>query len=321
MDRFASNTLRTIAIVLTSIGVIIISLVLLLLGLCFGLLSGAGGNGHRDPQAVNLFFGFIGAAIVLVIIGAFGVAKLARGIVRESAPFPLPAPTSLNQSSQGQISGAQQSQISTAQKEPGRFEGAEANATARGETRFLSPSSAAAHHAPDVIAHLSPASRNAIQHLVLAIAAQIAAEIALSVLSWQWVRQTPLAPFRLYVWTRIGWSLATTAPYLILLFSLLRRPGRRPFAYALIIPAIHVFFGFFGHPVTIFYTLRAIHSAALLFSMVPWILDILIFYLAWKAIRLTGIQPTPTRLIVAAAVIFLYNFVMPILLVLNLFRH
>jgi hypothetical protein len=64
-------------------------------------------------------------------------------------------------------------------------------------------------------------------------------------------------------------------------------------------------------------TLRAIQSAGLLFSLVPWVLDILIFYLAWKAIRLSRIFPNPARLLVAAVVIFFYNFLMPILLALN----
>jgi len=46
-------------------------------------------------------------------------------------------------------------------------------------------------------------------------------------------------------------------------------------------------------------------------TLFPWLLDILILHLAWKAIRLTGIQPNSTRLIVASVVIFLYTCLLP----------
>ena len=57
-----------------------------------------------------------------------------------------------------------------------------------------------------------------------------------------------------------------------------------------------------------------------LLSAIPWILDVLIFYLAWKAVRLTGIEPTPARLILSAVDIFLYSISLPVIfLLLNAF--
>ena len=66
------------------------------------------------------------------------------------------------------------------------------------------------------------------------------------------------------------------------------------------------------------FILRPGQVAAPLFSIAPWILDIVILYLAWKAIRQSGIHPNPARLIVASAVILVYTSLLPALvLVLN----
>jgi len=133
MDRFASNTLRTLGIVAVSIVVIIGSLALLLLALCAGMFGGIGGLGsssHHDPQTVKVFYGSILAAVVLVIIGVLSIAKLAKGIVRESTALPAP----------------------------------------QAESQSLPLAPSVTH---DVAAHLSPASRSAIHTLVLALAAQI----------------------------------------------------------------------------------------------------------------------------------------------------
>jgi hypothetical protein len=110
-------------------------------------------------------------------------------------------------------------------------------------------------------------------------------------------------------------AFASNAPYLVLLFSLLRRPGRRAFAYALAIPSILIFFGVFGSSALIFYLLQRTHSATPLLIVIPWALHVLIFYLAWKAIRLTGILPNPARIILAAIVTFLYYSLLPPLLI------
>ena len=94
MDRFTSNTLRTLGIVAISIFVIVGCLLLLLLALCAGMLGAAGNPAHHDPRTTKLFYGSILAAAILVIIGVLSIAKLAKGIVRESTALPAPQPES-----------------------------------------------------------------------------------------------------------------------------------------------------------------------------------------------------------------------------------
>jgi len=281
MDRFASNTVRTLGIVAISIFVIIACLLLLLLALCAGMLGGLGGPGHHDPQTMKLFYGSILAAVVLVSIGVLTISRLAKGIVRESANSQLPNP--------------------------------------QAESKSLSLAPSVTH---DVAAHLSPASRSAIHTLVLAIAAQVAAQVAVGVLGWQWALQSPIASFRPRLPIAFASGVASNLPYLVLLFSLLRKPGRRAFAYSLVIPSLLILFGIFGNSATIFFFFRFAHSAASFLLLIPWALHIFILYLAWKTIRLTGIFPNPARLIVAAVAVFSYYSLLPVLLVaLNYLRR
>ena len=274
MDRFASNTLRTLGIVALSIFVIVGSLPLLLLALCAGMFGGLGSPSHHDPQTVKLFYGSILAAVALVTFGVLIIAKLAKGIVREPAGSPLPAPQAESQSPP------------------------------------LAP-----RITTDVAAHLSPASRSAIHTLVLAIAAQIAAQIAIGILGWQWALQSPIASFRPALPIALVSGIASNLPYLVLLFSLLRKPSRRTFAYSLVIPSLLILFGIFGNSASIFFLLRFAHSPASFLLLIPWALHIFILYLAWKAIRLTGIFPNPARLIIAAVVVVIYYSLLPVLAV------
>lgn len=279
MDRFASNTFRTLGIVAISICVIVGCLLLLLLALCAGMLGAAGNPAHHDPQTTKLFYGSILAAAILVIIGVLSIAKLAKGIVRETTALPAP----------------------------------------QAESQSLPLAPSVTH---DVAAHLSPASRSAIHTLVLALAAQIAAQVAVGVLGWQWALQSPIASFRPSVPIALVSGLASNLPYLVLLFSLLSNPSRRTFAYSLVIPSLLILFGIFGNSASIFFFLRFAHSPASFLLLIPWALHIFILYLAWKAIRLTGIFPNPARLIVAAIVVVIYYSLLPVLLVaLNYLRR
>ena len=290
MDRFASNTFRTLGIVAISICVIVGCLLLLLLALCAGMLGAAGNPAHHDPQTTKLFYGSILAAAVLVIIGVLSVAKLAKGIVRESTTLPAPPP--------------------------------ESQSLPLAPSAALPPATIQPSVAHDVAAHLSPASSSAIHTLVLAIAAQIAAQVAIGVLGWQWALQSPLASFRPSLPIALVSGIASNLPYLILLFSLLRNPSRRAFAYSLVIPSLLILFGIFGNSASIFFFLRFAHSPASFLLLIPWALHIFILYLAWKAIRLTGIFPNPARLIVAAVVVVIYYSLLPVLLVaLNYLRR
>ena len=298
MDRFASNTLRTLAIVAISIVVIVGSLALLLLALCFGLVGNLTSGGHHDPQVVKMFFGAILAAIALVTVGILAVAKLAKGIVRESAILSAQPPA--------------QSNSSTLPSPP-------------------SPPDAHPLHAQplvppgvsrDVVTHFSPVSRTVIHRLALAITAQIASQVVPVILGWRWILRSAPTASRPALLTALLSVFATNVPYLVLLFSLLRRPGRRTFAYALAIPSILILFGVFGNSAIIFFLLRGTHSAASLLLTIPWALHVLILYLSWKAIRLTGILPNPARIIAAAVVVFFYYTVIPVLVLIpNYFHH
>jgi len=291
MDRFASNTLRTLAIVVISVVVIVGSLALLLLAFCFGLMGNLTVSGHHDPTVVKMFFGAILVAIVLVTVGVTSVARLARGIVREA---PIPPPQLQTQSNAAAVGLASPPaltppDIAPPVVQPPRIPG-------------------------DAVFHLSPASRSAIHRLVLAIVAQVVAQLVPLLLAWRWILRSSLLNSRQTYLTALLSALVSNIPYLVLLFNLLRRPTRRTFAYALVIPSILILFGFFGSSATIFYLFRAGRSPASFLLTVPWILHVLILYLAWKAIRLTGILPNPARIIAAAVVIFFYYTLLPALL-------
>jgi hypothetical protein len=312
VDRFASNTLRTLAIVAISIVVIIGSLALLLLALCFGMLGNLGGSGHHDPQVVNLMFGALAAAVVLVTIGVLSVAKLAKGIIRESAML---SPQLQMQSRSSSL----ESLVAPPSSPPDAHLSTALPNIVQPST--VQPVAVQPQVTLDVVTHLSPASRAAIQHLVFAIVAQVASQVVPVILGWRWALRT-LPTYHQALLTTFLSVLATNVPYLALLFSLLRRPGRRTFAYSLAIPSLLILFGGFGSPATIFYLLRMTHSATSFLMLIPWALHVLILYLAWKAIRLTGILPNPARIVVAAVVVFFYYALLPVLLiVLNYFHR
>ncbi|MGB8732620.1 MAG: hypothetical protein WCC99_15345 [Candidatus Sulfotelmatobacter sp.] len=308
MDRHASNTLRTLAIVAISIVVIIGSLGLLLLALCFGMLGNLGGSGHHDPQAVNLVIVALAAAALLITFGVFAVAKLAKGIIRESPVPPLRwnVPGDPHSHAPVDASPAPQAQPTIPQPPPAPTPAIPSTLPA---SPIPQPSTI------DVVTHLSPASRRAIQQLVLAIAVQVATQVVPVVLGWRWALRTVPA-YHQALLTTFLMALATNLPYLVLLVSLLFRPSRRAFAYSLAIPSLLLLSGIFGSSVTIFYVLRMTHSLASFLMLVPWLLHALILYLAWKAIRLTGIFPNPARILVAAVVVVAYYALLPVLLLL-----
>jgi hypothetical protein len=303
MDRFSANTFRTLGIILISIFVLVCSIVLLLLALCAGMLGAVGGTGHHDPQTVKMFYGSILGAVAVVAVGVLVIAKLAKGIVREPAGLDASAlPVWAKEPSSVQQSEAPPLPLSTDQP-------------ALAESRVAPPAvapltTAPPRPTPDVVTHLSPASRSAIQRLIAAIAVQV----VLGTLGWQRALHYTATPFHLNRVVPYVSGFATNLPYLVLLLSLLRRPGRRAFAYALTIPSILLLSGFAGVFAMIFYLFRTANTSSSLLSfllLVPWALHILILYLAWKAIRLTGILPNPARLIAAAAVTVVYYTLLP----------
>jgi len=347
MDRFAANTLRTLGIIVTSIFVIIGCLGLLLLALCFGILASAGGNGRSDPQTSALAVAALVAAAVLIAIGVSVVNVLAKGVARANAspsvpytfipPISAPAPNSPDPnppaspvSDEARLDQALASYEARASQRaaepPHKIDPAPTvpAAPAQVPSHSSAPSRPTDVRPIDVkpigvrpidVRHLSPASRTAIQQLAYAIVAKIIAEVVLGIVGWNGALNAVRAPFPLYRFGFVAWGVAAIAPHLVLLYALARRPGPRAFAYSLVIPSLHLLFGIFGRSAVLVFVLRAGQTATPLLSIVPLLLDVLILYLAWKAIRLTGIEPNPARLIVASCVILLYTSMLPPLVI------
>lgn len=290
MDRFAANTLRTLGIIASAICMFLICGVLLLSALCFRAFGSYGGPSHEDPTMMEIAGALFVFALVVLVSGIFAIAGLAKGYLRDPERPQQPIQRSrLILPSSAEVAAQFKELLPT-----------------RPQPRSI-----------DVATHLSPASSTAIQQLALAIAAKITAEVLLGIVGWFGALGVPqAAAFPVYRIGFMAWGLAAIAPHILLLYALARRPSRTAFAYALIIPSIHILFGLFGHSAFLAFILRAGQVTAPLLSVIPWILDILILYLAWKAIRLTGLLPDPPRLIVAAVVIFLYTSILPALVVL-----
>ncbi len=152
--------------------------------------------------------------------------------------------------------------------------------------------------------------------LILAIAAQVSVQVIVGVVEWLWAAQITMPRFRLHGVLLLAWSLAASAPYILLAITLRRRPGTTAFSFCLVVPGFRSFFGLFGQTASLILFLRTFHSGMPLLSAIPWSLDVLIFYLGWKAIRLTGIEPTPGRLILSTIDILLCSISLPIVFVL-----
>lgn len=266
MEQWASNTLRTLGIILIAGFVLVTSLFLLLLSFC-SWQGGFSGSAHPDQGVAYLV-----AAVMVMVIGSLTSGWLARGMVRSSAAAELAA--------------------------------APQAASALGSASS-SPSVSPADARLSVPLHLSPLGRKAIDRLVLALVAQI----VLSALSWFW------SQFHLWTTPRAfaphNWTLVLLAPfvlyhvpYAMLIYSLLKKPDRRAFAYSLAVPAILVLQAWFSLSLVAYAYIR--HPAGLLLVFLPWAIHIVVLVLAWKAIQQVGIHPDPSSLMVAALVTFVY---------------
>ena len=329
MERWAANTLRTFGLIVVSIVVIVLSLGLALLGLCFAILASADRHGGATPQTNNFIYLGIAGALAVLVGGIFVIGAMARAIFRESK---VQAQERNQYPSQNQnlprlppyslIPPAPRTETPPNIVVPGT----QADAQPSANPNIVIPAAPAPtppllrRPALDAARHLSPASRTAIDRLVLAIAAQASAQLIVGVIEWLWAGQIVMSRVRLHGPLLFAWNLAATAPYLLLAYTLRRRPGPTAFSFCLVIPGIRSVFGFFGQTASVIIFLRTFHSGMPLLSAIPWILDVLIFYLAWKAVRLTGIEPTPARLILSAVDIFLYSISLPVIfLLLNAF--
>jgi hypothetical protein len=326
MERWVENTLATLGMIVTAVFVIAACVFVFLLALCFGVLNSPGSFNHSNPPPASSPFlaGAYGIMAVIILVGIIVISLLARSMIRKREPQALP----YLQTPTGVVPNLGMSKIDP--KSESKFE-------PRFEPKIVAPLFPPAPASPSVTAisasssqarvrdlatHLSPASRAVVQQLGIAITAKIAAEVVLGVVGWYGALGSPSVPFPVYRFGFLAWGLAAIAPHIVLLYALARHPGPRAFAYSLVIPTLHILLGFFGHSAFLAFILRAGQVAAPLLSIAPWILDIVILYLAWKAIRQTGIHPNPARLIVASVVILVYTSLLPLLVVvLNGFQH
>jgi hypothetical protein len=261
MERWAANTLRTLGIILTAGTVLLGSAFLLLLAMCAAQ-GGIGGAKHPE-QVVP----YIAAAVVVLILGLWFIAWLARGIHRSlSLLQPAQAPDG-----------------------PATPDSAMPFAAAKLNVPF----------------HLSPNGRRAVYRVVAAITAQILLSAASWMLTQMqiWSRNQPylsrpgalilIAPYLLY-----------HIPYALLIYSLLRRPDRRAFTYSIAVPAVLILQSLFSRGVLSY---MYVHKPlGFVFLFLPWILHIVILVLAYQAIQQVGVHPEPASLVVAAVVTFIY---------------
>jgi hypothetical protein len=292
--------MNALATIFFSLIAILASLVFVLFTIC--AFSPSVGN----DQDRHFFMGLALATLLIVIASQWKIAVLNRKPRRGREPDPLVPPYSTVPSAPG-----------AAAKQSGSIPSGNVPRVSQPGVAptYVSPAPIAPRVVPDVVKHLSPASQAAVQQLALAIAAKIAAEVALALVGWYLALGSSHASFPLFKFGFVGWGLAAIAPDLVLLYSLTRRPGPSALAYSLVIPALHLLFGLSGHSALLLLIPYSGHAAIPLLSIIPWVLDILVPYLAWKAIRLTGIRPDPTHLITASVAMLVYRILLPVLFV------
>jgi len=268
-----AKTLRIVAIVATVLLVIAGCCLLLAIALIVVLRGGLTQRAMiTHPQAANAFFGALLAAIALVTLGVVIIAKMARGIFR--------VPTG--------------SQFLAANP------GSTAPVKASAPPRIPSPAPASG----SVRLHLPPFGRKTIDRLVFALGAQI----AVSAITLSQLASRPLVP-RNWTLMLLPPFILSEVPYALLIYVLLKRPGRRAFTFLiamLIIPILEKLF----NPVVL-YSYRQIyinHPMGLLWLVLSALIYIVTIVLAYTAIQQTGLRPRPSSVILATVAAFFYFF-------------
>ena len=265
MERWAATTLRTLGVVLIAGLVLLTSLFLGLMSLCA---YQGGFSGAKHPEQGPWYL--MGAVLVLVL-GVFATARMARGIIRSSA-----AADAASASAPGAAS-------------PEVDQPAILNAT-----------------------QLSSTGRKAVENLVLALGAQILVSTGLWIFNQLHFWSVP-GGYSQHNWVLLllGPFILYHAPYALLIYALLKKLDRRTLTYSLVVPAVLLLQSLFSLSVVAYY--YAHHPAGILLLIVPWLMDILVLVLAYKAIQQIGLHPKPSSLIVAAVLMFFYFSVIHVL--------
>ena len=146
----------------------------------------------------------------------------------------------------------------------------------------------------------------------------ITAQLLLSSVAWIWAAVASLTVYHTPLTLRflVLSVIASDLPYMALLVSLLRSPGRRTFAYSLAIPAVLSASILLAGSTAVFYIARLGHVSGLgsVTSLVVLGLHFAVLYFAWRAIQQIGIHPDPANLIRASFLTIGYYALVPILL-------
>jgi hypothetical protein len=269
VERWATNTLRSLGIVVTLIlvggGCCFLLLVAWLVVIRGGLTPSAR---ILRPQAADAFFGSILAAIALVTAGVVMIVKLAKGIARSPA----------------------RSEIIAAARP--------ATVPAVAAPRPPSPAPRS-RHLP-----LWPVAHNAIDRLVLALAGQI----AISAITLFQIATRAAVPHN-WILMLLPPFLLSEVPDAILIYVLLKQPGRRAFTFLiamLVVPILKPLF----NPM-LFNSYRQIymnHSMGLVWIVLSGLIYLATLVLAYVALRQSGLWPKFSSTILATTATFFYFF-------------
>jgi hypothetical protein len=274
MERRPANALRILGIVATVILVIAGCCLLLLIAWLVIIRGGLTRNAIIfHPRAANSLVGALLAASALVTTGVLIIRKLAREMVPHPA-HPLPLAT---------IYGP-------------------AAASSSGLPPRPSLRSSAL---PSVSHRLSPRGRKTIDRLVLALGARI----AISPVMFLQLASRAFVP-RHWTLDLLPGLILTLAPEAILIYALLKWPGRRTFTFLIALLAIPILQALFNPRLLFSYgRIYTSHPIGLLWPFfLSGLIYVVILALAYRAIAQTGLWPAPSSVILATVATFFYFF-------------
>lgn len=271
MERWAANTLRTIGIVVTTILVIGGCYFLLLIAWFVVIRGGLTQNARIfHPQAGDVFFGAILATIALITAGIVMVVNLAKAIARRPA----------------------RSKILAAAARP-------ATVPAAAAPPRLRSSGSRSLHLP-----LWPVGHKTIDRLVLALVAQIA------------ISAVTLFQLATHAFVPHNWTLMLLPPFIlsevpnaILIYVLLKQPGRRAFTFLiamLVVPILKTLF----NPMLLnsYRQIYMNHPMGLVWIVLSGLIYVVTLALAYVALRQSGLWPKFSSAILATTATFFYFF-------------
>jgi hypothetical protein len=270
MERRPANALRILGIVATVILVIAGCCLLLLIAWLVIIRGGLTRNAMIFyPRAANSFVGALLAAIALVTTGVLIIRKLAREMVRQSARS-LPFATT---------SGS-----------------AAASALPRGPSLRLPGVLPVSHR-------LSPRGRKTIDRLGLALGARI----AISAVAFLQVASRAFVP-RHWTLDLLPGLILSQAPYAILIYALLKRPGRRTLTFLIALLAVPILQALSNPLLFSYVQIYTNRPIGLLWPFFSGLIYVVTLFLAYRAIEQTGLWPTASSVILATVATFFYFF-------------